>query len=143
MPVQGIMLCCDLRSTDISFQVCQHLDSLKARLSRDLVFVVWSVVVSWSLSGHPRPSLLGHRCTVGVLAGTHRCATESRVTVARHQPLCVLVGVVTSCVLCARFRVRVSRSCATENTYNLLHFCGGFLFHPFHNSKMTCRHLQE
>ena len=31
--------------------------------------------------------------------------------------MCVLVGVVTSCVLCARVRGRVSRSCATENTY--------------------------
>ena len=31
--------------------------------------------------------------------------------------MCVLVGVETSCVLCARVRGRVSRSCATENTY--------------------------
>ena len=69
---------------------------------------MWSVVLSWSLSGHPRPSLFGHRCTVGVLAGTHRCATESE---AKRQPLlCVLVGVVTSCVLCTRVRGRVSRS---------------------------------
>ena len=37
--------------------------------------------------------------------------------VGKSQPLCVLVGVVTSCVLCARVRGRVSRSCATENTY--------------------------
>ena len=36
----------------------------------------------------------------------------------KSQPLCVLVGVVTSCVLCARVRGRVSRSCATENTYS-------------------------
>ena len=28
--------------------------------------------------GHPRP-FLGHRCTVGVLAGTHRCALMPRV----------------------------------------------------------------
>ena len=35
-------------------------------------------------------------------------------------PCCVLLaGVVTSCVLCARLRGRVSRSCATENTYNI------------------------
>ena len=33
------------------------------------------------------------------------------------QPFCVLVGVVTSCVLCARVRGHVPRSCATENTY--------------------------
>ena len=29
--------------------------------------------------GHPRPSLAGHRCSVGVLAGTHRCAMMPRV----------------------------------------------------------------
>ena len=40
--------------------------------------------------------------------------------VTKSQPLCVLVGVVTSCVLCARVRCRVSRSCATENTYRHL-----------------------
>ena len=39
-------------------------------------------------------------------------------SVAKRQTLCVLVGVVTSCVLCARVRGRVSRLCATENTYN-------------------------
>ena len=38
-------------------------------------------------------------------------------SVAKRQPLCVLVGVVTSCVLCARVRSHVPRSCATENTY--------------------------
>ena len=31
--------------------------------------------------------------------------------------MCVLVGVVTSFVLCVRVRGRVSRSCATENSY--------------------------
>ena len=37
---------------------------------------------------------------------------------AKRQPtLCVLVGVVTSCVPCARVRGHVPRSCATENTY--------------------------
>ena len=30
--------------------------------------------------GPPTAFLVRHRCTVGVLAGTHRCATESRVT---------------------------------------------------------------
>ena len=53
-------------------------------------------------SGHPRPSLFGHGCTVGVLARTHRCATESRVTLWQSaNPCCVFVGVVTSCAPCA------------------------------------------
>ena len=75
-----------------------------------------SVVVSWRVtSGHPRPSLFGHRCTVGVLAGR---ATESRVTLWQSaNPCCVFVGVVTSCVPCARVHGRAPRSCATENTY--------------------------
>ena len=68
--------------------------------------------------GHPRPSLFG--CTVGVLAGTHRCATESGVTLWQSaNPCCVfvgVVGVVTSCVPGARVRGRTLRSCATENT---------------------------
>ena len=38
-------------------------------------------------------------------------------SVAKRQPFCVLVGVVTSCVLCARVRGHVSHSCATENAY--------------------------
>ena len=55
---------------------------------------------------------------MGVLAGTHQCATESTMTLWQSaNPSFVLVGVVTSCVLCARVRGRVSRSCATENTY--------------------------
>ena len=52
---------------------------------------------------------------MGVLAGTHRCATEPRVTLWQSANPCVLVGVVTSCVPCAR--VRTSRSCAPENAY--------------------------
>ena len=46
-----------------------------------------------------------------------RGVTESRMTLSQRSNLCVLVGVVTSCVLCACVRGRVSRSCATENTY--------------------------
>ena len=77
------------------------------------------MVVSWRLrSGRPRPSLFGHQCTVGILAGTHRCATESKVTLWQSaNPCCVFVGVVTSCVPCARVRGRASRTCATENAY--------------------------
>ena len=45
------------------------------------------------------------------------CHSVQDDLVTKSQPLCVLVGVVTSCVLCARVRGRVSRSCATENTY--------------------------
>ena len=46
--------------------------------------------------------------------GFHRVQDDP---VTKSQPLCVLVGIVTSCVLCARFRDRVSSSCATGNTY--------------------------
>ena len=98
--------------------VCQHLFPESTFVLR-LVFVVWSVVVSWSLSGHPRLSLCGHQCTVGVLAGTHPCATVSRVSLwQKANPCCVFVGVVgvsTSCVPCAHVRVRTSHSCAIEN----------------------------
>ena len=48
----------------------------------------------------------------------HRVQGDS---VAKRQPLCVLVGVVTSCVLCARVLGRVSRPCAYEKEY--LHSC--------------------
>ena len=68
------------------------------------------------LSGHPRPSRVRAPCTVGVLPGPTR-VSASRMSVSKSQPLCVLVGDVMSCVLCARVRGRVSRSCATENTY--------------------------
>ena len=51
----------------------------------------------------------------GCSACTHLCATESRVTLwQRANPLLCVVGVVTSCVPCARSRGRTSRSCATE-----------------------------
>ena len=54
----------------------------------------------------------------GCPAWTHRCATESRVTLwQRANPLLCVVGVVTSCVPCAPARGRTSRSCATENSY--------------------------
>ena len=82
-----------------------------------------SEVVSWNWlwATHGLPcSGTGVR-TEGVLAGNHRCATESRVTLWQSaNPCCVLVGVVgvvTSCVPCPRVRGRTTRSCATENTY--------------------------
>ena len=65
----------------VRFQVCVNSCFLEAHLSQDLVFVVLSVVVSWSLCRAPPTAFpCGHWCTVGVLAGTHQCATESRVT---------------------------------------------------------------
>ena len=100
----------------VSFQVCQNLVSLQARLSQDLVFVVSSVVcrVVELVSGHRRPSLFRQRYTVGVFAGTHQCATESRVTLWQSDnPCCVLVGGVP----CDCVRGHVPRSCATDNTY--------------------------
>ena len=92
--------------------MCQHLDSLNARLSQDLVLVVWSVVVSWSLSGHPTALPCSGTGVRWLSLPGPTGATESKVnSVANRQPLCV-----TSCVLCTRVRGRVSRSCATENT---------------------------
>ena len=43
----------------------------------------------------------------------HRVQGDS---VAKRQPFSIF-KVVTSCVLCARVRGHVPRSCATENTY--------------------------
>ena len=67
--------------------------------------------------GPPTAFPVGHRCTVGVLAGTHRCGKAPTL-------LCVVVGVVGVVTSCARVP-RVSRdvitsgcsSCATEITY--------------------------
>ena len=102
----------------VSLQVSVCTCFLKARLSQDLVCRVVCGRLVEVTSGHPRPSLFGHRCTVGVVAGTHLCATESRVTLWQSaNPCCVFVGVVTSCVPCARVRGRASRSCAPENTF--------------------------
>ena len=91
---------------------------LNARLSQDLVcrvsFVGRYVV---ELSGHPQPSRVRapvYRRSCLDLRGCHRVQDD---LVTKSQPLCVLVGVVTSCVLCARVRGRDSRSCATENTF--------------------------
>ena len=64
-----------------------------------------SVVTSWSCRATHGLPAYGPPCTVGVLPGP------------KSQPICVLVGVVSSCVLSARVRGRVSRSCATENTH--------------------------
>ena len=81
-----------------------------------------SEVVSWNwLWATHGLSCSGTGVTWAVLAGTHRCATESRVTLRQSaNPCCVfvgVVGVVTSCVPCVRVSGRTSRSCATENTY--------------------------
>ena len=72
---------------------------LKARLSQDLVFVVLSCVgrhVVELLSGHPRPSRVRTPVYVGGPAWTDRSVTKEATLV------CVLDGVVASCVLCAR-----------------------------------------
>ena len=90
----------------------------KARFSQDLVCRVSCVgrcVVE--LSGQAGPSRVRSHCTRGVLPGPTGCHRVQDDPVTKSQPLCVLVGVVTSCVPCARVRGRVSRSCATENTY--------------------------
>ena len=118
-----------LFSYHVSFQVCQHKVAERTFVLRPcLSGCRLSWVVSWSLcrATHSLPPLR-HWCTVGVLAGTHQCATESRLTLWQSaNPLCVLVGVVTSCVLCTRVRGRVSRSCATENAHILARLEGLF-----------------
>ncbi len=66
----------------------------------------------------PRPSsmeaLVYRGCPCRDPPVCHRVQDDS---VAKREPFFVLLGVVTPCVLCARVRGRVSRSCATENTY--------------------------
>ena len=95
---------------------------LKARLSQDLVCRVsffGRYVVE--LSSHSRPSRVRAPVYRGCPACTHGgCHRVQDDPVRKSQPLCVLFGVVTSCVLCARVRGRVSRSCAVENTYTPL-----------------------
>ena len=97
----------------VRFQVCDYTCFLKAHWSQDLVFVVLSFVggsLVELVSGHPRPSsveaLLYRGCPCRDPPVCHRVQDDS---VAKRQPFFVLVGVVTSCVLCARIRGRVSR----------------------------------
>ena len=72
----------------------------------------WSFL--WSLLW-PCRALVYRGCPCRDPPVCHRVQGDS---VAKRIPwLCVLIGVVTSCVLCARVRGRASRSCATENTY--------------------------
>ena len=86
-------------------------------------------LASWLVVGPLTPSLFGHRCTMGD-------------SVAKRQPLLCVVGVVTSCVPCAR--VRTSRSRATENTYTPARLEALFklsvvtvLSHPYHYTKLS------
>ena len=70
----------------VRFQVCDCTRFLQARLTQSLSLSccrLSGVVLVEVASGHPRASPVGHRCTVGVLAGTHRCASESRVTLGQ------------------------------------------------------------
>ena len=98
--------------------VCQHLFPESTFVSRPcLCHVVGGRLVEL-VSGHLRPSsveaLVYGGCPCQDPPVCHRVQSDS---VAKRQPFCVLLGVVTSCVLCACVRGRVSRSCATENTY--------------------------
>ena len=89
---------------------------LKARLSQDLVCRVVCGRLVEVTSGHPRPSLFGHRgCPCRDPPVCRRVQGDS---VATRQPwLCVCWSRDVVCVPCARVRGRASRSCATENTY--------------------------
>ena len=69
------------------------------------------------LSCQPRPPACGPRVPWVSCLDPLVCHRVQDNPVTKSQPLCVLVGVVTSCVLYARVRGRVSRSCATENTH--------------------------
>ena len=81
-------------------------------LSVVLSFVVGRLVER--VSGHPRPSLYR---ALGVLVRGPLVCHRVQGDYCGKAPTLVFVGVVTSCVLCARVHGHVSRSCATENTY--------------------------
>ena len=70
------------------------------------------------LSGHPRPSRVRapvyRGCPCRDPLGCHRVQD---VSVTKRQPIVVVVGAVMWCDRRVRVRARVSRSCATENTY--------------------------
>ena len=118
----------------VSFGTCLP----KARLSQDLVCRVSFVgryVVDLSGATHGLPAHGPPRVPWVSCLDPQGCRRVQDGPVTKSQPLCVLVGVVTSCVLCARVP-RVLRdvlttgciSCATENTY-IFHFfiCSFFL----------------
>ena len=103
--------------------MCQHLTSTintclaESTLVLTLVCVVWSSVGSRGSCVGP-PSLSGTGVPWVSCLDEPVCLRVQGDSVAKRQPLCVLaVGVVASCVLCARGRGRVPRACATENTY--------------------------
>ena len=97
-----------------------------------------SVVTSWSCRATHRlpaygPPRAGPRARWVSCLDPRGCHRVQDDLLTKSQPLCVLVGVVTSCVLCARVRGRVSRSCATENTHTLLDWkrCSSSQSSPF------------
>ena len=80
----------------VSFQVCVNAwfrwKQVCLETCRCLVVVCGRL--RWGC-GPPTAFPVGHQCTVGVLAGSHRCPTESRVTLwqSANPSWCVVVGV--------------------------------------------------
>ena len=60
-----------------------------------LSFWLCAFVAQRIVLGPPTASPVGHRCTVGVLAGTHRCALVPRVASKQSANPCVVVGVLS------------------------------------------------
>ena len=80
-------------------------------------------------SGHPRPPhLCGHWCTVGVLAGTHRCALlcPGRMAWGTERQPSAAADCASSEVECADFRVRRSLHVLSQSHPSVEYTCGGF-----------------
>ena len=104
------------------YQVSVCTCFLKARLSQDLVCVLSSVVVGRLRGGYVGPPTafpvrapVYRACPCRDPPVSHKVQGDS--VAKRANPSCVfvgVVGVVKSCVPCARVRGRTSRSCATD-----------------------------
>ena len=98
----------------VRFQVYDYTCFVRAHLTQGLSLSCCGLSSRGGTSGHPRPpsveALVYRGCPCPDPPVCHRVQDDSA---AKRQPFFVLVGVVTPCVLCARVRGRVSRSCAT------------------------------
>ena len=109
--VASFTRCSPESAASVSFQVCQHLVPLKARLSQDLVC---SVVVcrgsSRGVAVGPPTAFLRRGTSVPWVSLPGPTGVPQSPLCGKAPTLVVCLGVVTSCVPCAR--VRTSRSCA-------------------------------
>ena len=79
----------------------------------------------------PRTAPVYHQCPCRDPRGCHRVQDDS---VAKRQPIVVLVGVLMYCDRRVRRRDRETRSCVTHNTYTPAIF-------PHRKDKPTCTHI--